>query len=42
MSQACDEITYLFQKVNGCTAEVWEWISNFIPHLIGDLRRDNI
>ena len=27
-----DEITYPFPNFNGCTVEVWEWISNFIPH----------
>ena len=26
------EITYPFANINGCTIEVWEWISNFIPH----------
>ena len=25
------EITYPFPNFNGCTIEVWEWISNFIP-----------
>ena len=30
-----DEITYPFQNFNGYTVEVWEWISNFIPHFIG-------
>ena len=29
-----DEITYPFPNFNGCSVEVWEWISNFIPHLI--------
>ena len=29
-----DEITYPFQNFNSCTIEVWEWISNFIPHFI--------
>ena len=28
------EITYPFPNFNSCTIEVWEWISNFIPHLI--------
>ena len=28
------EITYPFPNFNGCTVEVWEWISNFIPHFI--------
>ena len=26
------EIAYPFPNFNGCTVEVWEWISNFIPH----------
>ena len=30
-----DEITYPFLNFNGYTIEVWEWIDNFIPHLIG-------
>ena len=30
-----DEITFLFPIFNGSTVEVWEWISNFIPHFIG-------
>ena len=29
-----DEIMYPFSNFNGCTTEVWEWISNFIPQLI--------
>ena len=29
-----DEITYPFLNFNGCTVEVQEWISNFIPHFI--------
>ena len=29
-------ITYPFQNFNGCTADVWEWISNFTPHFIMD------
>ena len=29
------EITYPFTNFNGCTVEVWEWISNFIPHFTG-------
>ena len=32
-----DEITYSFSNVNGCIIEVWEWISNFIPHFIMDI-----
>ena len=29
-----DEFTYPFLNFNGCTIEVYEWISNFIPHVI--------
>ena len=29
-----DEITYQFPNFNGATIDVWEWISNFIPHFI--------
>ena len=27
-----DGITYPFPNFNGTTVEVWEWVSNFIPH----------
>ena len=30
-----DEITYPFPNFNSTTVEVWEWISNFIPHFTG-------
>ena len=30
-SKLLAEITYLFQKICGCIAEFWEWISYFIP-----------
>ena len=30
-----DEITYPSLNFNGTTVEVWEWISNFIPHFTG-------
>ena len=30
-----DEITYPFPNFNSFTIEVWEWISNFIPHFSG-------
>ena len=30
-----DEITDLFLNFNGCTVEILEWISNFIPHFTG-------
>ena len=36
LSKAWDEITYPFPNFNGATVEVWEWISNFIPHLMMD------
>ena len=29
-----DKITYPFLNFNGCTIEVKEWISNFIPYII--------
>ena len=29
-----DEITYSFLNFNGTTVEVYEWVSNFIPHFI--------
>ena len=32
-----DEITYPFPNFNGTTIEVWERISNFIPHFIRDV-----
>ena len=32
-----DEITYPFPNFSGATVEVWEWISNFIPHFIMDV-----
>ena len=27
-----NEIIYPFQNFNGCTDEVWEWISSFFSH----------
>ena len=30
-----DEITYPYSNFNGSTVEVWEWISNSIPHFAG-------
>ena len=33
-----DELTYPFPNLNGTTVEVWEWISNFIPHFTGYVR----
>ena len=32
-----DEITYPFINFNGGTAEVWEWIGNFIQHFVMDV-----
>ena len=32
-----DEINYAFLNFNGCTVEVYEWITNFIPHFIMDV-----
>ena len=32
-----DEMTYQFLNFNGSTVEVWEWISNLIPHFIMDV-----
>ena len=29
-----DEIIYPLPKFNDAAVEIWEWISNFIPHLI--------
>ena len=31
------EITYPFLNFNGTTVEVYEWISNFIPHISGQV-----
>ena len=36
-SNVCGEITYSSPNLNGVTVEVWEWISNFIPHFIMDV-----
>ena len=36
-SKMWDGITYPFPNFNGCTVEVWEWVSNFIPHFIMDV-----
>ena len=30
-----NEITYPFPNFNGGTVEVWEWISDIIPHFTG-------
>ena len=36
-SKVWDEITYPFPNVNASSAEVLEWVSNSIPHIIVDL-----
>ena len=33
LSKVWDEITDPFPNFNGCTVEVWEWISNFTPYV---------
>ena len=37
LSETWDEITYPFINFNGCTVEVSEWISKFIPHFIMEI-----
>ena len=37
LSKVWDEITYPFPNFNGCTVEVWEWISNCISPFIMDV-----
>ena len=32
-----DEVIYPFPNFIGCTVEVWEWLSNFISHLSGQV-----
>ena len=32
-----DEVIYPSPNFNGGTVEVWEWISNFIPHFTGSV-----
>ena len=32
-----DEITYPFPNIDGCTIEIWEWISNSIPYFVMDV-----
>ena len=36
-SKMWDEITYPFPNFSGSTVEVWEWISNFMPHIKMDV-----
>ena len=37
-----DGITYPFLNLNAATVEVYEWISNFIPHITGHVITGNI
>ena len=37
LSKVWDDITYPFPNFNGCAVDVWERISNFIPHFIIDM-----
>ena len=37
LSKMWDDITYPFSNFNGANIEIWEWISDFIPHFIMDL-----
>ena len=39
-SKFLDEITYPFPNVNGGTIEIWDRISNFIPHITMHLLGD--
>ena len=36
-SKVWDEIAYPFLNFKGCTAEIWEWISDFTPPFILDI-----
>ena len=36
-SKMWDNVTYPFPNFNGCTVEVWEWISKFIAHFLMDV-----
>ena len=31
-SKVWDEIDYPLPNFNGCSGDIWEWISNIIPH----------
>ena len=41
-SKVWNEITYPFPDFNGYTVEVWEWISNFILHIVTGVIHDVI
>ena len=36
-SKVWNQITYPFPNFNGATVDVWEWISDLIPHFIMDV-----
>ena len=36
-SKIWDEINHPFPNFNGYTVEIWEWKSNFIPHILMDV-----
>ena len=36
-SKMWDEIIYPFPNFNGCTVEVWGWMSNLVPHFTMDV-----
>ena len=37
LSNVWDEIIYPFPNFNGTAVQVWDYISNFIPHFIMDV-----
>ena len=37
LSKVWNKVTYPFPNFNGSTVEVWEWMSNFILHIIIDV-----
>ena len=40
-SKVWDEVIYQFPNFNGGSAEVWEWIRNFISHfMMGVIQAD--
>ena len=42
LNKVWDEITYPFPNFNGCTIEVWEWISNFISNFLMVITRTSL
>ena len=37
LGEVWNEITYPFPNFNSGTVEAWEWLTNFIPHIIKDI-----